>query len=140
LRCDGQAYNLWKIDNPDWAIIPDARNPNGIETGGLWLGGPKTEFLTVAATGGPPSPPSSSPGRPGTSRFHAILEDASGRHQIVLQSSENRFPFDLAPGRGSFALTIEDPTSGPVPDHGDTRPLILHLTDYSIERGGTGQP
>jgi hypothetical protein len=64
LRCDGQAYNLWKIDNPDWAIIPDARNPNGIETGGLWLGGPKTEFLTVAATGGPPSPPSSSPGRP----------------------------------------------------------------------------
>jgi hypothetical protein len=72
--------------------------------------------------------------------FHATLEDASGRRQIVLQPSENRFPVGLAAGRGSFALTIDEPTSGPVPGNGDTRPLILHLTDYSIKRGGKGQP
>jgi hypothetical protein len=59
---------------------------------------------------------------------------------IVPQPGENRFPVDLAAGRGSFALTIEEPTSDPVPDNGDTRLLILHLTDYSIERGGKGQP
>jgi hypothetical protein len=141
---DGQAYSLWKIDDANWAVIADARNPNGIETGGLWLGGPKTEFLTVTARSGAatftaivqPGPRAA----PGTSQFHAILEDASGRRQIVLQPGENRFPLDLAPARGSFTLTIEDPTSGPVPDNGDIRPLILHLTDYGIERGGKGQP
>jgi hypothetical protein len=141
---DGQAYSLWKIDNTNWAVIADARNPNGIETGGLWLGGPKTEFLTVTARGGPamfnaivqPGPRAA----PGTSQFHAILEDASGHHQIVLQSGENRLPLDLAAGRGSFTLTIEEPTSGPVPNNGDIRPLILHLTDYGIERDDKGQP
>jgi hypothetical protein len=141
---DGQAYSLWKIDTTDWAVIADARNPNGIETGALWLGGPKTEFLTVTARSGPaaftaiirPGPRAASR----TSQFHAILEDASGRHQIVLQSGENRLPLDLAAGRGSFTLTIEEPASGPVPDNGDIRPLILHLTDYGIERGDKSQP
>jgi len=141
---DGQAYSLWKIDNADWAIIADARNPNGIETGGLWLGGPKTEFLTVTTRGGPatftaivqPGPRAV----PETSQFHAVLEDSSGRHQIVLRAGENRFLLDLARGRGSFALTIEEPTSGPVPNNGDIRPLILHLTNYGIERSDKGQP
>jgi hypothetical protein len=141
---DGQAYSLWKIDNANWAVIADARNPNGIEAGGLWLGGPKTEFLTVTARGGPatltavvqPGPRAT----PGIGQFHAMLEDASGRRQIVLQPGENRIPLDLSPGRGSFALTIEDPAGGPVPDNGDIRPLILHLTDYGIERGAKGQP
>jgi hypothetical protein len=58
----------------------------------------------------------------------------------VLQSSENQFSFDLAPGRGSFALTIEDPTSGPVPDHGNIGPSIVQLTNYGIEQGGKGLP
>jgi hypothetical protein len=141
---DGQAYSLWKIDTTNWAVIADARNANGIETDGLWLGGTKTEFLTVTARSGPatftaivqPGPRAA----PGTSQFHAMLEDASGRRQIVLQPGENRFVLDLASGRGSFALTIEDPASGPVPDNGDIRPLILHLTDYGIERGDKGQP
>src|SRR5260370_42230476 len=50
---DGQAYSLWSVDDPNWAIIADVRNPNGIEPGGLWLGGAKTEFLVVTARGGP---------------------------------------------------------------------------------------
>jgi hypothetical protein len=140
---DGQAYSLWKIDDTDWAVIADARNPNGIETGGLWLGGPKTEFLTVAARSGPatftaiiqPGPRAA----PGTTQFHALLEDASGGRQIVLQSGENQFPLNLAAGRGSFTLTIGEPMSGPIPDNGDIRPLILHLTEYGIERGDKGQ-
>jgi hypothetical protein len=103
---DGQAYSLWKIDNPNWAVIADVRNPNGIETGGLWLGGPKTEILTVAARSGSaiftaifqPGPRAA----PGTSQLHAMLEDVSGRRQIVLQPGENRLPVDLAAGRGSW--------------------------------------
>jgi hypothetical protein len=141
---DGRAYSLWQIENTDWAVIADARNPNGIETGGLWLGGPKTEFLTVAARSGPatftaivePGPRAA----PGTTQFHAFLEDASGRRQIVLQSGKNQFPLNLAAGRGSFTLTIGEPTSGPIPGNGDIRPLILHLTEYGIERGDKGQP
>jgi hypothetical protein len=140
---DGQAYSLWSIDDPNWAIIADVRNPNGIEPGGLWPGGPKTEFLVVTARGGPavltatarPGPRAA----PGTSQFHLLLEDAAGNHQTTLQSGINRLLIDLTAGRGVVAITVQEPVGGPVPSNGDARPMILPLTDYRIEREGKNQ-
>jgi hypothetical protein len=137
---DGQAYSLWSVDDPDWAIIADVRDPNGSEPGGLWLGGPKTEFLVVTARDGPATLTATvQPGPravPGTNQFRATLEDTSGRHQIVLQPGENRFSVDLAAGKGSFALTIEQPAGGAVSSNGDKRSLTVYLTDCGIEREG----
>jgi hypothetical protein len=141
---NGQSYSLWRIDREDWAVVAEARNPNGVEPGGLWLGVPKTEFLTVTARGGSatftvmvqPGPSA----LPETTRLHAVLEDGSGRRPILLQPGENRLQLVLAPGRATFAITVEEPPSAAFSNHGDNRPLILHLTDYSIQRGGEGQP
>jgi hypothetical protein len=139
---DGQAYSLWSVDDPNWAIIADVRNPNGIEPGGLWLGGPKTEFLVVTARGGPatltatvlPGPRAA----PGTSQFRLAVGDA-GSHQTTLQSGRNRLLINLTAGRGAVAITVEEPVSGSVPSNGDVRPMILRLTDYGLERDGENQ-
>lgn len=140
---DGQAYSLWSVDDPNWAIIADVRNPNGIEPGGLWLGGPKTEFLVVTARGGPATLTATvQPGpraTPGTSQFRLAVEDAAGSHQTTLQSGRNRLLIDLTAGRGAVAITVEEPVSSPVPGNGDVRPMILRLTDYGIERDGENQ-
>jgi hypothetical protein len=136
---DGQAYSLWSVDDPNWAIIADVRNPNGIEPGGLWLGGEKTEFLVVTARGGPATLTATvQPGpraAPGTSQFRLAVEDA-GSHQTTLQSGKNRLLINLTAGRGAVAITVEEPVSSPVPGNGDARPMILRLTDYGIERDG----
>jgi hypothetical protein len=140
---DGQAYSLWSVDDPNWAIVTDVRNPNGIESGGLWLGGAKTEFIVVTARGGPATLTASvQPGpraAPGTSQFHLAVEDAAGNHQTTLQSGRNRLLIDLTAGRGVVALTVEEPVNGPVPSNGDVRPTILRLSDYRIERDRENQ-
>jgi hypothetical protein len=137
---DGQAYSLWSVDDPNWAIIADVRNPNGIELGCLWMGGPKTEFLVVTARGGPATLTATvQPGPravPGTNQFHLAVEDAAGNRQTTFQSGRNRLLIDPAAGRGTVAITVEEPVSGPVPVNGDGRPMILRLTDYGIERDG----
>jgi len=137
---DGQAYSLWRIEDPDWAIIADVSNPNGIEPGGMWIGGPRTEFLVVTAQGGPailvaklhPGPRLA----PETSQFHIGVQNAAGRRQTLFQTGENRLPVNLPAGRDSIAITIEEPVSGSVPANGDIRPLVLRLTGYGIERAG----
>lgn len=139
---DGQAYSLWRVDSPNWAVVADVRNPNGVESGGIWLGGPKTEFLIVAGRNGPatltadvqPGPRAA----PGTSQFHVTVEDSAGHHQTVLQPGQNRLPVDLGPGRGLVSITVEEPLGGSIPANGDIRPLILHLSDYGIERPDDG--
>jgi hypothetical protein len=139
---DGQAYSLWSVDSPDWVVVADVRNPNGIESGGIWLGGPKTEFLIVAGRNGPATltadVQSGPRAAPETNRFHVTVEDAAGRHQTVLQPGQNRLPVDLGPGRGSVTVAVEEPLSGPTPANGDIRPLILRLSDYGIERPDNG--
>jgi hypothetical protein len=140
---DGQAYSLWSVDDPNWAIIADIRTLNGIEPGELWLGGPKTEFLVVTARGGSailtatvqPGPRAV----PGTSQFHLAVEDAAGNHQTTLQLGRNRFLVNLTAGRGAVAVTVEEPVTGSVPSNGNARPIVLRLTDYGIERNGESQ-
>jgi hypothetical protein len=140
---DGQAYSLWSVDAADWAVVADVRNPDGSGTGGIWLGGPRMEILVVTGRNGPatltanvqPDPQAA----PAVSRFHITVEDAEGRHQTLFQKGKNRFPVDLATGRGSVTLAVEEPPSGPAPANGDVRPLLLRLTDVGIERDGNGQ-
>jgi hypothetical protein len=135
---DGQAYSLWRVDDPHWAVIADVKSPNGVEPDGLWLGDEKAEFLLVTARDGPatltvhlrPGPRAA----PGTSQFHLAVDDASGNHQTTVQSGENRVPVNLSVGRGVIALTTEEPVSGPLPANGDGRPMILRLSGYGIER------
>jgi hypothetical protein len=140
---DGQAYSLWRTDDADWAIVADVRNPNGGETGGIWLGSPKTEFLVVTGRNGPATLTANvQPGpraAPGMGRFHITVEDADGRHQTLFQPGENRFPVNLATGRGSVTLAVEEPPNGSSLAGGDVWPLLLRLTDVGIERDGSGQ-
>jgi hypothetical protein len=140
---DGRAYSLWSVDDPNWAIIADVRTPNGIEAGGLWLGGPKTEFLVVTARGGSATlTATAQPGpraAPGSNQFHLAVEDAAGNRQATLQLGKNRLLVYLPAGRGAFAITVEEPVSGSVPSNGDLRPKVLHLTDYGIERVSENQ-
>jgi len=140
---DGQAYILWDVEDTDWSVIADVSNREGIESSGIWLG-PKTEFLIMTGRGGPATLTAiAQPGpqaEPGSGQFRITLEDAAGKKQTVLRLGENRIPVDLAAGRGTFAITIEEPVSGSVPGDSDLRPTVLHLTEYSIERGGPRQP
>lgn len=137
---DGQAYSLWQIDEADWAVVADVRNPNGDEPGGIWLGPARTEFLVVTAQRGPailtaqvqPGPRVAA----GTGQFRIALADASGSHQTMLQPGQNRLPIDLTSGRGFVSLAVEEPLSGPISAGGDVRPLALRLTGVGIERNG----
>jgi hypothetical protein len=137
---DGRAYSLWKIDQANWAVIADAGDPNAPQTGELWLASPKTEFVTVTARSGPAMftamLQAGPQAEPGTDHFDAILEDAAGRREIILQTGKNRLLIDLPSGRGSFSLSIQGAASGSRPDGEGAKPSILHLTDYGIERGG----
>jgi hypothetical protein len=140
---DGQAYTLWGVDDPNWAIIADVRTPNGIEPGGLWLGGPKTEFFVVTARGGSATFTATAQPGPravaGTSQFHLAVEDTAGTHQTTLQLGRNRFLVNLTAGRGTVAITVEESVTGSVGSNGDVRPMVLRLTDYGIERDGESQ-
>ena len=135
---DGEAYSLWEVDDGAWTVLADVINPNGIEPGGIWLGGAKTAFLVVAGRAGPaalfanvqPGPRAA----PEAQQFHVTIGNSAGARTIEIQPGEIRIPIDLTAGKSSISITINDPVGGKIPTAGDVRPMILRMMDYGIER------
>jgi hypothetical protein len=135
---DGEAYSLWEVDDGAWTVLADVINPNGIEPGGIWLGGAKTAFLVVAGRAGPaalfanvqPGPRAA----PEAQQFHVTIGTSAGARTIEIQPGEIRIPIDLTAGKSSISITIDDPVGGKIPTTGDVRPMILRMMDYRIER------
>jgi hypothetical protein len=119
-------------------VLADVINPNGIEPGGIWLGGAKTAFLVVAGRAGPaalfanvqPGPRAA----PEAQQFHVTIGTSAGARTIEIQPGEIRIPIDLTAGKSSISITIDDPVGGKIPTTGDVRPMILRMMDYRIER------
>lgn len=134
---DGSAYSLWKVDESDWVVLAEVRNPNGIEPDGLWLGGAKAEFLFVAGQQGPAAVTAvvhAGPrALPGTSEFHISLDQASRKDTILIPSGDARLPVELSSGKTAVGITIDEPLSGSAAN-GDPRPMIMRLTKYGISR------
>lgn len=135
---DGQCFSLWEVNAPEWVVLADIINPNGIEPGGLWLGGNKTEFLVVTGRSGSASLDMTlQPGpraAPNAVSFHATVSDAAGSRKRDLSSGETRIPLDLAAGRSIVSLGLDEPPAASPPASGDARPLILRMTDYRLTR------
>lgn len=135
---DGEAYSLWEINDSDWVVLADVINPNGIEPGGIWLGGQKTELMVVTAQPGrailnaslQPGPRAAT----GAKLFHVTTTDRTGSRALEVAAGENRIPVDLIAGRSFISLTIDDAPATPPPATGDTRPMILRMMDYQIQR------
>ena len=134
---DGSAYSLWKVDQSDWVVLADIRNPNGIEPDGLWLGGAKAEFLFVAGRQGPATVTASVHAGPraaaGTTVFHIKLEQSGRERTILAPSGGIKLPVELSVGRTEVGIAIDEPVSG-VEANGDPRPMIMRLTKYGVTR------
>ncbi|WP_028180920.1 hypothetical protein [Bradyrhizobium japonicum] len=134
---DGEAYSLWEVDDSAWTVLADVINPNGIEPGGIWLGGGKTDVLVVAGRAGPaalfanvqPGPRAA----PEAQQFHVTIGNGAGGRTIEIQPGKIRIPIDLTAGKSSISITIDDPVGGTIPTTGDARPMILRIMDYGIE-------
>jgi hypothetical protein len=135
---DGEAYSLWEVDDSAWTVLADVINPNGIEPGGIWLGGAKTDFLAVAGQAGPaalvanvqPGPRAA----PEAQHFHVTIGNSASARAIEIQPGDISIPIELTAGKNSISITIDDPVSENIPTNGDVRPMILRMMDYRIER------
>jgi hypothetical protein len=135
---DGEAYSLWEVDDSAWTVLADVINPNGIEPGGMWLGGAKTDFLVVAGRAGPatlfanvqPGPRAA----PEAQQFRVTIGNSTGARAIEIQPGDISIPIELTAGKNSISITIDDPVVGKIPFTGDVRPMILRMMDYGIER------
>jgi hypothetical protein len=135
---DGEAYSLWEVCDSAWTVLADVINPNGIEPGGIWLGGAKTDFLAVAGRAGPaalvanvqPGPRAALEAQ----QFHVTIGNSAGARTIEIQPGEISIPIELTAGKSSISITIDDPVGGKIPTTGDVRPMILRMMDYGIER------
>jgi hypothetical protein len=138
---EGQAYVIWLIDRPDWAVIADFNSPNGIEEDGrnswVWLGGPEVEFIIVAGRAGVAELTGmfyQSPQAPqGIEGIRVSLTDASGRHEIKIRQVANRLPINLSLGMTTVTIKVEDKANPAVPAGKDPRALMLRLTDLMIQ-------
>jgi hypothetical protein len=134
---DGTAYSLWEVDDSAWVVLADIRNPNGIEPDGLWLGGAKAEFLFVAGKSGPaavtavvhPGPRAA----PETSEFRISVDGPGGTKTNIVPSGDVRLPVELAGGKSTVGVTIDEPVSGTAAN-GDPRPMVMRLTKYGVAR------
>ncbi|MEH2483584.1 hypothetical protein V1282_006941 [Nitrobacteraceae bacterium AZCC 2146] len=135
---DGEAYSLWEVDDGAWTVLADLVNPNGIEPGGIWLGGAKTEWLVVTGREGPATLAATvQPGPragPETSLFHVTVGDSTGARKIEIRPGEIKIPINLAAGRSLISITIDEPVSGTISANGDGRPMILRMIDYGINQ------
>ncbi|KRR14229.1 hypothetical protein [Bradyrhizobium valentinum] len=135
---DGETYSLWEADDSAWTVLADVINPNGIEPGGIWLGGAKTDFLAVAGQAGSAALVASvQPGpraAPEAQQFHVTIENSAGARTIEIQPGEISIPMELNAGKSSISITINDPVGGKIPTNGDIRPMILRMMDYGIKR------
>jgi hypothetical protein len=136
---DGNAFSLWEINDANWVVLADVINPNGFEPGGIWLGGGKTtELLVVTAQPGPATLNASlQPGSRapiGAELFHATIKDHAGSRAIEVTAGENRLPINVTAGRSFISIGIDDAPTTPPPGTADSRPMILRMVDYGIQR------
>ncbi len=132
------AYRLWDTGASNWAIVTEARVPNGLEQVGgkpfFWIGGGPTALRLIAREAGCVLVSATMVPGPSVKRTDGrtiTIETSAGQHDTVaLMPGQNRFAWRVQPDANDITLAANDEPD--LPRRGsDQRPLVVGLTNLT---------
>ncbi len=134
------AYRLWDTGSSNWAIVTEARVPNGLERVAerpfFWLGGGPTALRLIAREAGCVRVSATMVPGPSVKRTNGrtiTIDSSAGQHETVaLLPGQNRFAWRVQPDVNDITLSAKDEPDLP-PQGPDKRPLVVGLTDLTTQ-------